>query len=177
MSKRKTESVNPIIPEAYRELHPAMPTQMPRSKSGDKPRRNAGGRPRSRLPDELAAQLGPAPLNQPLALARWFTNAIAILTQLVLEGKPFTSMLETVRASAGAAGRVIPHDIVFEAHRILKADGDFLKSSGVKPVKRSDAPLRSDVSAAVSRIAAEDEADAASATERPKSRAWRRNPD
>lgn len=101
--------------------------------------RRGSGRKRSALPPELAAKLGDAPLGQPLKLARWFTDAIAILTQLVLEGKPYGELLATVRASAGAAGRVIPVDIIFEAHRILNADAkDVAKSAGgAQTVKRN----------------------------------------
>lgn len=101
-------------------------------------KRKGSGRKQSALPPELAAALGNAPLGQPLKLARWFTDAIAILTQLVLEGKPFGELLATVRASAGAAGRVIPMDIMFEAHRILNADAkDVAKNAGgAQAVKR-----------------------------------------
>jgi hypothetical protein len=94
-------------------------------------KREGAGRKKSKLPPELQAALGPAPLGQPLKLARWFTDAIAILTQLVMEGEPYSEMLATVRASAGAAGRVIPTDIIFEANRLLSADAkDVAKNAG-----------------------------------------------
>ena len=94
-------------------------------------KRKGAGRKRSALPAELAEKLGDAPLGQPLKLARWFTDAIAILTQLVLEGKPYAELLATVRASAGAAGRIIPTDIIFEANRLLNADAkDVAKNAG-----------------------------------------------
>ena len=101
-------------------------------------KRKGAGRKRSALPPELKEALGDAPLGQPLKLARWFTDAIAILTQLVLEGKPYGELLATVRASAGAAGRVIPTDIIFEANRILNADAkDVAKNAGgAQAVKR-----------------------------------------
>jgi hypothetical protein len=119
---------------------PAMPPQIRDRPKRGKSRRT--GRPRSALPADVAKKLGPAPLGQPLKLARWFTDAIAILTQLVMEGRPYITMLETVRASAGAAGRVIPHDIMYQAHAILKADADNMRvtSVGAVPVKRSDLP-------------------------------------
>ncbi len=100
--------------------------------------RSGTGRKRSALPPELAEQLGAAPLGQPLKLARWFTDAIALLTQLVMEGKPYGEMLATVRASAGAAGRVLPTDIIYEANRRLNADAkDLAKNTGGPvPVKR-----------------------------------------
>lgn len=102
-------------------------------------KRKGAGRKASRLPPKLAAMLGPAPLGQPLKLARWFTDAIAILTQLVMEGEPYSEMLATVRASAGAAGRIIPTDIIFEAHRLLNADAKDVaqNAGGAQAVKRN----------------------------------------
>lgn len=107
-------------------------------KNGGK--RKGAGRKRSALPPELADKLGPAPLGKPLALARWFTDAIALLTQLVMEGQPYGEMLATVRASAGAAGRVLPTDIIYEANRRLNADAkDLTKNSGgPEAVQRSE---------------------------------------
>lgn len=104
-------------------------------------KRKGGGRKTSALPPELADKLGPAPLGQPLKLARWFTDAIAVLTQLVMEGKPYGEMLATVRASAGAAGRVLPTDIIYEANRRLNADAkDVQKNAGgPESVKREEA--------------------------------------
>lgn len=101
------------------------------------------GRPRSALPQEILDRLGPAPIGQPLKLARWFTNAIALLTEGVIAGKPWGTMLETVRASAGAAGRVLPHDVIFEAQRRLDADARELKdaSAGGRVVARKDADV------------------------------------
>ncbi len=114
-----------------------------RSKRGGA--RKGAGRPASKLPPELRDLLGSAPLGKPLALARWFTDAIAILTQLVMEGEPFGEMLATVRASAGAAGRVIPTDIIYEANRLLANDAkDVAKNAGgATAVKREDLPASS----------------------------------
>lgn len=105
--------------------------------------RSGSGRPRSSLPKAILDQIGPIPIGQPLAQARWWQNAIGVLTLGVLEGEPWKDLLETVRASAGAAGRVLPHDIVFEAARILDdADRDLKSTGGVTPTKRSDAPVK-----------------------------------
>ena len=102
--------------------------------------RKGSGRKRSALPAELADKLGPAPLGKPLALARWFTDAIALLTQLVMEGQPYGEMLATVRSSAGSAGRVLPTDIIYEANRRLNADAKDLQKNtgGPEPAKRKD---------------------------------------
>jgi hypothetical protein len=108
--------------------------------------KNRGGRPRSTIPPELAEQLGPPPLGQPLRLARWYQDAIASLTWLVAQGRPYAKLLETMRASAGAAGRVLPHDILFEAARILNDDANATKNTwgGPRPIKRSEDPLADD---------------------------------
>lgn len=103
--------------------------------------REGAGRKRSILPPELLEAIGTAPLGKPLQLARWYTNLIAALTEgIVFHGKPWTKLLETVRASAGAAGRVLPHDIVYEAQRILNADAKDLakNTSGPTPAKREE---------------------------------------
>jgi hypothetical protein len=108
------------------------------------PGKNRGGRPRSALPQEIAERLGAPPIDKPLDLARWYQSGIALLTWEVTKGRPYAKLLETFRASAGAAGRVLPHDILFEAARILAADGDNLKSTDRGPalVKRENDPLR-----------------------------------
>ena len=101
--------------------------------------RKGAGRPKSKLPPEVLDTIGPIPIGDPLKQARWWTNAIGVLTLGVLEGQPWKELLETVRASAGAAGRVLPADIVFEAARIIDDDAHALKETGgVKPTKRGD---------------------------------------
>ena len=103
--------------------------------------RTGAGRKKSILPQEIFDAVGTAPVGKPLALARWYTNLIAVLTEgIVFKGEPWTKLLETVRASAGAAGRVLPHDIIFEAHRILNADAkDLAKNAGgPEPAKRKE---------------------------------------
>lgn len=120
---------------------------MAKPKHGGK--RKGAGRPRSTLPQAVLDQIGSIPIGDPLGQARWYTNAIGVLTLGVLCGEPWKDLLETVRASAGAAGRVLPHDIVFEAARILEdAERDMKNTGGVTPTKRSDAPV---ISAGASR--------------------------
>jgi hypothetical protein len=94
-------------------------------------RKNAG-RPRSVLPEELVKRIGKAPLGKPLRMARWYQDLIAALTELcVLEGRQFTKQLELVRASAGAAGRVLPHDIIYTAgERLDRDERDMGQSAG-----------------------------------------------
>lgn len=99
-----------------------------------------GGRPRSELADVELKQIGIAPLGDPLKLARWFTDAIALLTQFCLEGKPYRELLALVRASAASSGKTIPHDIMFQAAKLLRDDErDVSKSStGSRTVARKD---------------------------------------
>jgi hypothetical protein len=79
----------------------------------------------------MLAQLGPAPIGNPIKLARWYTSALGLLTQLRLEGARHVDRLAAeVRANAGAAGRVIPHDIIFTAARMVRDDGDDLADDG-----------------------------------------------
>jgi hypothetical protein len=90
-----------------------------------------GGRPPAALAPELLRKLGPAPINDPIGQARWFSNALTLLTQLRLEGHPnIDSLADQVRKSATAAGKVIPHDIQFEAARVLRSDEDELAADG-----------------------------------------------
>ena len=93
-------------------------------------KRKGAGRPRSKLPQEVLRKVGEPPIDDPLKLARWWQKAIAVMTLGVLEGEPWKELLETVRASASAAGRVLPHDIMFEAARIVQADEKNMKGTG-----------------------------------------------
>lgn len=98
-------------------------------------KRKGAGRPRSALPVEVAERIGKAPIGKPLALARWYQDMIAALTELCLEGKPFAKQLELVRASAGAAGRVLPHDIIYTAgERLDRDERDLGQSSSGAPL-------------------------------------------
>lgn len=98
-------------------------------------KRRGAGRPRSALPEEVSKRIGKAPIGKPLALARWYQDAIAALTELCLEGRPFVKQLELVRASAGAAGRVLPHDIIYTAgERLDRDERDLGQSSSGAPM-------------------------------------------
>jgi hypothetical protein len=100
-----------------------------KTKHGGK--RKGAGRPKSALPPEVFARIGKAPIGSPLKLARWYQDLIAALTELCLQGEPFSKQLELVRASAGAAGRVLPHDIIYTAGQKLDRDEkDLGQSSG-----------------------------------------------
>lgn len=97
-------------------------------------RKNKGGRPRSTLPKDLIEKLGPPPTGNPFGLAKWYGDMIAELTWRIGLGEPLKDYLETIRASAGAAGRVLPHDIIGQAAAILREDADLLKNTGSGPL-------------------------------------------
>jgi hypothetical protein len=79
----------------------------------------------------MLAALGPAPIGNPIRLARWYTSALGLLTQLRLAGTSgIDSLANEIRLNASAAGRVLPHDIVFSAARVVREDEDDLAADG-----------------------------------------------
>lgn len=103
-----------------------------RTKNGHGGRRKGAGRKAGALSQELLDKIGPAPM-KPLDQARWYTRAIAVLSEAVMSGAGPTArrMLEMMRASSAAAARVLPHDIVFAAQRkIDKDDADMKDADG-----------------------------------------------
>jgi hypothetical protein len=93
--------------------------------------RAGAGRKAAKLDADLLERIGPAPLKA-FDQARWYTNAIAILTEAVMHGRGprARKMLQMIRESSAAAARVLPHDIIFEAARLLNQDEAALKASG-----------------------------------------------
>lgn len=93
-----------------------------------------GGRPvdsGTQLPREMLAQLGPAPIGNPIKLARWYTSALALLTQRRLAGHTrIDKLAQEVRANAAAAAKVLPHDIIFSAAKVVRDDEDELAADG-----------------------------------------------
>lgn len=98
-----------------------------KERSGGK--RAGAGRKPTALSDDLLAQIGPAP-DKPLDQSRWYTRATIVLTDAYLRGggPRVLKMLNQVRISAGAASKVLPHDIVFEAQRRLARDEAEIKN-------------------------------------------------
>lgn len=90
------------------------------------------GRKRSALPPALLSKLGPIPIGKPLKQARWWQDAIGVVTLGVLEGQPWRKLLEQVRASAHAVGRSLSHEIVFEAARVVEEDRGLKLGGGRK---------------------------------------------
>lgn len=84
-----------------------------------------GGRPKSKFPAAVLKRIGPPPINKPLKLARWWTEVLSEMTWLQINGKPgLDSLAKEIRSAAAAAGRVLPHDIQFEAARLIQLDTD-----------------------------------------------------
>jgi hypothetical protein len=90
-----------------------------------------GGRPAGVLPPAMMARLGSAPVGEPLKLARWFSNALALLSEARMSGiAGIDELAKEIRANASASGRVIPHDIIFEAHQAVRNDDDAMEADG-----------------------------------------------
>jgi len=94
-------------------------------------RRNGAKRVCSKLAAELLEQIGAPPVDSPIKLARWYTTILAHLSWNRLKGIAGTDVLaEEIRANASASGRVLPHDIVFTAARVVQEDDDELAADG-----------------------------------------------
>ena len=103
--------------------------------SGRGGRRKGAGRKAGALPQELLDRLGPdglvPPTDDPLGQARWYTNVLGLLSSARLQGISVTAidkLAKEIRANAGAAGKVIPQDIMFTAGKLLRDDEDDLAS-------------------------------------------------
>jgi hypothetical protein len=84
-----------------------------------------GGRPRGRLVETLYERLGEPPIDHPLKLARWWTKALALIASQQMQGvRGLDKLAREIRAGAAVAGKVLPHDIMFEAARRLNEDED-----------------------------------------------------
>jgi hypothetical protein len=88
--------------------------------------RAGAGRKRNVLPPEALARVGDRPVNEPLKLARWYSELLAeLVDQFVRTGK-FVEMLREVKGAVGAMGRVMPMDVLLTAVKKLKEDDDEL---------------------------------------------------
>lgn len=67
-----------------------------------------GGRPRSQLPAEAIADLGPPPVGDVRKLRDWNAKLIATVMWLQIRGEVSTDLAASLRASAGALERVLP---------------------------------------------------------------------
>lgn len=96
------------------------PIGRPRLARPLKPKR-PNGRPRSVLPSALVDRIGPPP-KDPMAKSAWWEQLIEELTWGVMQGEPWSTLLDTARTSAGAAAKLIPEAIRFRAQELLQED-------------------------------------------------------
>jgi hypothetical protein len=90
-----------------------------------------GGRPQGALPADMLKRLGPAPIDSALQQTRWYTTALAMLSELQLGGaRGINSLADEIRKNVGAASRIMPHDILFSAAKKVRDDEDDLAEEG-----------------------------------------------
>lgn len=66
-----------------------------------------------------------------MGIARWLMDVLTLLSMARLRGDnvgPIDKLAREIRANAAAIGRVIPHDIMFKAAALLKADEEAMAS-------------------------------------------------
>lgn len=95
--------------------------------------RRGAGRKAGVLPPDLARRKPDLPpLDRPdtqILLSRYWTVILALLTEARLRGEgvgAIDELAREIRANAAAAGKVIPHDAIFSAAKLLKDDDDEL---------------------------------------------------
>lgn len=82
-----------------------------------------GGAPTRSAPPELLAKLGEPPIDDDIALRRWYSRGLALLSVEQLKGTPgILRIVKDFRANAGTTGKLTPHDIIFAAQRKLRED-------------------------------------------------------
>lgn len=122
------------------------------SKSGHGGARPGAGRKRKALPIEALERIGARPVDNPLLLARWYSELLAELVDQYVRTGNYVEMLREVKGVVGAAGKVMPMDVLLLAARKLKNDDQELaededpeeevrKPGGASPrAVRRDAP-------------------------------------
>jgi hypothetical protein len=84
--------------------------------------RKGAGRKRIVLPPDALDRVGPRPVNDPLRLARWYSELLAELADLFIRSGGYVKMLREIKGVVGAAGKVMPLDVVLLAARKVKDD-------------------------------------------------------
>jgi hypothetical protein len=114
--------------------------------------RKGAGRKRVVLPPEALARIGVRPVDNPLHLARWYSELLAELVDQYIRTGSYVEMLREIRSVVAAAGKVMPMDVLLLASRKLKQDDQELtededpeeevrKPDGERPrAVRRDAP-------------------------------------
>lgn len=114
--------------------------------------RKGAGRKRIVLPADALERIGPRPVNDPLKLARWYSELLAELADQFIRTGGFVEMMREIKGVVAAAGKVMPMDVLLLAARKLKNDDQELaededpeeevrKPDGARPrAVRRDAP-------------------------------------
>jgi hypothetical protein len=96
------------------------------SKAGHGGARKGAGRKRDVLPPDAVERVGARPINQPLKLARWYSELLAELVDQFVKTGRYVEMLREVKGAAGAMGRVMPMDVILAAANKLRDDDEEL---------------------------------------------------
>lgn len=123
--KRKTAAK----PRTKATPKPKPKTKPPRRTRADAARENGkrGGRPKAEAFLVDFDELGPPP-KHPLELARWMQRVLAIDMHRMVTGRAREKLSREIRATASAASKLIPPDIIVEAQRLIQQDAGALEA-------------------------------------------------
>ena len=105
--------------------------------------RPGAGRPRARLPQALLDRIGPVPAD-PLDQQEWYTVAIGVVQWEVMQGRPYSTILEQLHRSAKVASTMIPEAIKAKAARLLKRAEDERERDATAAPSDEPVPPRTD---------------------------------
>ncbi len=112
-----------------------------RGRSPGTPHHPNSRKPRSKLPQDVLARIGPPPPpTDPLARAQWASTVIGELIWLQANGLLDSELGKNLRAACSALSRATPLDVLAEIDRRMKASDDELKldAAGPEPEKQHD---------------------------------------
>jgi hypothetical protein len=109
--------------------------------------RRPPGRPRSKFPAAVLAELGAPPIGKPLQLMAWYHATLARVSWLRMSGQIPGGLAEELRADARAAASVMPHAAAAELERMLRDEQRDKKREGgagppTEPADGTSKPLR-----------------------------------
>lgn len=97
---------------------------------------------RERLPEEMLAEIGPAP-DDPLEVDSWYRRAIAIVQLGVFRGKPWTTMLRDLNKSAHTSSRLVNAELQAEIVRFKRREIEAREGGASLQAKDTNADQRS----------------------------------
>ena len=122
--ERKTPTEAPILGGKPRSAAQAQASRINGRAGGVK-----GGRPRAVKYLEDFEQVGEPP-EAPLALARWIQRLLAVDLYRQITGRANIEHSRSLRATASAASKMMPLDVLFEAQRLVVGDAQELDADG-----------------------------------------------